>query len=389
MGIDETIFEELETTRENLNLRVSMWRSLKEWNALKANWIQGKFIEILTDEIKAKAEHYSRVVSKCQRGLPPNPVVERLRDTVSSFKDTMPVVIALKNPKLKEDHWSDIRTLIGRPTFEVDDKLTLQDLMNMNVYQYEKEMQEISTQATQEAVLEEQFNQLDLKWKSLEFKVVGYKTDQVKDVYILTEIDELFGLLDELLANLNNILGSRYLKRMRPKAEELHKQVLSAQEIIDDWLVCQRNWMYLENIFTSNIKKTLPTESQQLETVDKFFKLHMKKTNTTRTVWRCLPTGDAVFKKHKETLDKIQKALDNLLEMKRGLFPRFYFLSNDELLEILAKASDLASIQKHMKKCFDNIYKLDLGDDERSTMVFGIVSAEEEKLMLNKPVNTK
>jgi hypothetical protein len=42
-----------------------------------------------------------------------------------------------------------------------------------------------------------------------------YKPDVLKDVYVLSEIDVLMGSLDEVLANLNNILGSRYLKRLR------------------------------------------------------------------------------------------------------------------------------------------------------------------------------
>ncbi len=52
----------------------------------------------------------------------------------------------------------------------------------------------------------------------------------------MSEIDDLFAALDEYLANLNNILGSRYLKLLRPKAEKLHKDVLYSQETLDDWL---------------------------------------------------------------------------------------------------------------------------------------------------------
>ena len=42
-----------------------------------------------------------------------------------------------------------------------------------------------------------------------------------KEVFVIYEVDELFAMLDECLANLNNILGSRYLKNSRSKVEKL------------------------------------------------------------------------------------------------------------------------------------------------------------------------
>jgi dynein heavy chain len=51
------------------------------------------------------------------------------------------------------------------------------------------------------------------------------------------------------------------------------------------------------------------------------------------------------------------------MELKRTAFPRFYFLSSDELIDILANAQNLDIIQGHLKTCFDNIVKLSIGDD--------------------------
>lgn len=57
-------------------------------------------------------------------------------------------------------------------------------------------------------------------------------------------------------------------------------------------------------------------------------------------------------------LEEIQKALDMYLETKRQMFPRFYFLSNDDVVEILGQSKNPEAMQPHLKKCFDNINSL-------------------------------
>lgn len=69
-------------------------------------------------------------------------------------------------------------------------------------------------------------------------------------------------------------------------------------------------------------------------------------------------------------LEEIQKALDLYLETKRQIFPRFYFLSNDDVLEILGQSQNPKAMQPHLKKCFDNIKSLNIEDASAHTHTF-------------------
>ena len=179
------------------------------------------------------------------------------------------------------------------------------------------------------------------------------------------------------------MLGTRFVQEIRPQVEEWEKKLVLISDIIDEWLTCQRNWMYLENIFNApDIQKQLPLETAKFMNVDKFFRDIMVKTNKHPVVQNCCNSEELFlkFQANNKALDDIQKCLENYLETKRLAFPRFYFLSNDDLLQILSQTRNPHAVQGHLRKCFDNINRIKFTEEEDSREVMAMVSAEPENM---------
>lgn len=89
------------------------------------------------------------------------------------------------------------------------------------------------------------------------------------------------------------------------------------------------------------------------------------------------------LKECNKLLEQVQKGLSEYLETKRISFPRFYFLSDDELLEILSQTKDPQAVQPHLRKCFENIYRVQFESDMRISRMF---SAENEDVTFRENI---
>ncbi len=143
------------------------------------------------------------------------------------------------------------------------------------------------------------------------------------------------------MVNISNILGSKYCDIIREDVTHFYKKLQYYENLLEEWFTCQKTWMYLENIFNgggAEITKSMPNEAKKFQQIDQSWFDIMKVTSVTQIIQKTLtPLKDGssyldTFKRHNRDLDEIQKKLEEYLERKRGDFPRFYFLSNDELL---------------------------------------------------------
>ena len=177
------------------------------------------------------------------------------------------------------------------------------------------------------------------------------------------------------------MLSVRYVAGIRSKVEEWENKLALVQNILDEWLDCQRQWIYLENIFTAeDIQKQLPSETAKFMGVDRSWKDTMSKAYKKPNVLENCNSIDVLrkFQENNKILDGVQKLLEDYLEKKRRAFPRFYFLSNDELIEILSQTRNVNAVQPYIRTCFDGMNRIKFGDAHDSKEILAMISADPE-----------
>jgi dynein heavy chain, axonemal len=300
----------------------------------------------------------------------------------------MPIVTALRNPDLMEMHWNDIREMIGHNLDVNEEGFTLQSLLDLNVVQYMDDIVAKSVEASGQAKLRGQLQELKDQWATIQIVTVPHGPKD--NVFIIAGIEDMYQYLDEGLATINMILGNRFVKVMRKEAEDLKKQLNTLSEAFDQWNEVQRQWRYLENIFGGGtIKQQLPHESKMFDAVNKYFLGLNSRCNKSPQALRFIKKEPNIVQKlidQNRDLEEIQRGLEAYVQSKRVIFPRFFFLSFEDLISILSESENKEVISLHLKTLFDGIVALEFTPDEQVTKMY---SKEKECVELTKSVKTR
>ncbi|KNC98573.1 uncharacterized protein SPPG_06258 [Spizellomyces punctatus DAOM BR117] len=309
------------------------------------------------------------------------------QETLKGYLKVNPLVTELKSEALKDRHWRQLFKALDLGAKVSQSELTIGHLWDVDLKKNEAVIREVITVAQGEMALEEFLKQVKETWTSFALDLVVYQNK----CRLIKGWEELFTKCSENLNSLFAMKHSPFFKVFEEEASTWEDKLNRIHMLFDVWIDVQRQWVYLEGIFSVSvdIKHLLPVESSRFQSVNAEFMSLMKKVYKSPFVVDILniPGIQKSMERLADLLSKIQRALGEYLERERSSFPRFYFVGDEDLLELIGNSKDIIRIQKHLKKMFAGIASLLLSED--SSMIEGLVSREGETVMLKHPISVK
>lgn len=354
----QTSFEDIESMSATFKPYADLWTIAAEFQKSYPNWMHGVFINLDSEIIESNVTTWWKFAWRAEKTFEgkdaPKSVAALLKEKLDGFKPNLPLISALRNPGMKERHWAKLSAEVGADIIP-DTALTLKDLLDMEINKSETFITTLSEQAAKEYGFERTLEKMKTEWKVLEFEFQPYKDS---GTFVLKGIEETVMLLDDQIVKVQAMRGSPYAKPLENVVVEWSTKLVYMQDTLDLWLKCQKTWLYLEPIFSSpDIMRQMPTEGRRFQKVDQMWRQTMQTGADSPAVMQVMSIENLQthFSEANKTLDLVQKGLNDYLETKRGAFPRFYFLSNDELLDILSETKDPRRVVPHLPKCFEAI----------------------------------
>ncbi|MFT7803200.1 cytoplasmic dynein 2 heavy chain 1 [Arapaima gigas] len=373
----------LETIRDIEDLS-EMWSLYEEFQVgfqekAKEDWITFRsktyiFEEFLFswhDKLRKLNEHTTMTV--------------KLQKEVDKYKALIPVLKYVRGEHLSQDHWLDLFRLLGLPRGTMLEMLVFGDLLKVADIIVEKtlELKDLNGRAQAEVTIREALRELDLWGAAATFTLTDYIDSQGRSTKLIKDWKDTVSQVGDNRCLLQSLKDSPHFRAFADKVSLWETRLADLDEYLHSLNSIQRKWVYLEPIFG---RGALPREQTRFSRVDTDFRSIMadvqRDSRVTSLAARAGIRNSLVTML--DQLQRCQRSLNDFLEEKRSAFPRFYFIGDDDLLEILGQATNPSIIQSHLKKLFAGINMVDF--DESREHITAMRSLEGEEVPLRNMV---
>uniref|UniRef100_A0A3B4GDC8 Cytoplasmic dynein 2 heavy chain 1 n=1 Tax=Pundamilia nyererei TaxID=303518 RepID=A0A3B4GDC8_9CICH len=384
-NLETPSFSVAEETKRDMEECSQMWGLYEEWHQgfsenAQEDWISFRSKTYVFEEFLFTWQDRLRKLEQ------PTVMSVKLQGEVDKYKNMIPVLKYVCGDHLSQDHWLDMFRLLGLPRGMTLERLTFSDLLAVanTIIEKAMELKDLNSRAQAEVTIREALRELDLWGAAATFTLTEYKDSSGRTLTLIKDWKDIVNQVGDNRCLLQSLKDSPYYRSFQDKVSLWEVRLSDLDEYLLSLNAIQRRWVYLEPIFG---RGALPREEARFKRVDEDFRSIMSDIQRDNRVVS-LSSRAGIRNSLVTILDQLQrcqKSLNEFLEEKRSAFPRFYFIGDDDLLEILGQATNPSVIQSHLKKLFAGIHSVVF--DEQCQHIVAMCSLEGEIVPLRNIVH--
>jgi dynein heavy chain len=299
-------------------------------------------------------------------------VYRDIDDSMAVMATVLPLVNDLHADAIRERHWTALaRVCNAKAIVPSDPKFTLCDMLMLKLDSRKQEIEDIIETAMKELKIEKKLTEIEGVWSVME---LNYSAHKETDIFLPRPSEEVVESMEAHQMELQGIYGmGQFMEYFKDRVVQWQSRLRTVDDTLSMWLVVSRSWASLESIFlaSADIRSQLPEDTKRFEGIDSEFKQLMKKAVLeVNCIKVCSVEGRyESLKGMRERLEMCQKSLNQYLDIKKKIFPRFYFVSSVALLDILANGTNPRKILPYLGDCYDSLANLEfvtLDDGKKS-----------------------
>lgn len=355
----------LDQVKGEINAVRNLWVQIKKLDNQFTEYKERKWVEVDTNDMEDEVKKLRKELMDLRGIDKKSNCFQGINDDVKKWATFLPLLGELKDKSMEvadDRHWNKIRELVKKDV-KVTEEMPLSVIWDLKLFDHKDGIEEITDKAKQELKMDGNINKVTNIWKQVDFELVKHKDT---NIFTLKMLDDNFEQLEEHQLQINNMLLSKFVAHFEKIVEKWKQDLGSVYDVVQLLTDVQKSWSFLENLFihSEEVKKELPKESENFVDIDKDMKAIMQDGGKVKNIL-LFCTKPGMLKQLEEIQKQLkicEKALNDFLDGKRRAFPRFYFVSVNDLLDILSNGNNPEKVNRHMSKIFQAIEKLELED---------------------------
>ncbi|ESO05091.1 hypothetical protein HELRODRAFT_172109 [Helobdella robusta] len=236
-------------------------------------------------------------------------------------------------------------------TLNTKSDITFAKCLDMKLQDHVEAIEKVAEIASKEYSIEKILDKMSSDWENVNFEILSYKQT---GTFIIKISDDISQMLDDHISTTQSLSFSQFKQTFEERIQKWESRLTTCQEVLDMWLTVQKQWLYLEPIFSSeDIVRQLPVESKRFQTVDRSWRKIIKMAvEDPRVISICgnLSLLMSLTECH-HFLEQVEKGLSDYLETKRMVT----FGPDKSIMEMISGDGEIVPFRKECFKPEGNV----------------------------------